>query len=118
MSSEKGRRIEEYCKVIWGEYEYDLDLETDGDHYSYVVRKDYGTSLGHPLTITGVCNSSGQAGKELERMLKAWADQVQSGEPMTKAQSLEIFGGPNGQSKRVLSQFWDVRERRMKHGEY
>lgn len=58
MSSAQAKRVEINCKIIWGDAEYDLELETDdGVTYSYVVRKDFGTSFGPPLTMTGICNS-------------------------------------------------------------
>merc|ERR1712098_197834 len=94
-------RIQINCKIIWGDGNYDLDLETD-DWVAYgVVKRDYGTSFGSPLTMTGLYNSSGHWG-ELERMLDLWARQIRSGQPMTKAQSLEIFRGPNGRNKPIL----------------
>ena len=114
MASAEGNRIECYCKIIWGRYDYDLELESDGDCYVYVVRKDFGSSFGDPLTITYTCNSEKRASEELERMLKAWAEQVQSGQRMTEAQELEIFGGPNGECRRILRQFRAERERRAK----
>ena len=53
-------------------------------------------SFGSSLTTTGACSSEEQAWKEQDMMLALWARQVQSGQPMTKEQHLEIFGGPNG----------------------
>jgi hypothetical protein len=37
---------------------------------------------------------------------------VQSGQPMTKAQSLEIFGGPNRRNVLVLEKFFDKAKKR------
>jgi hypothetical protein len=45
-------------------------------------------------------------------MLDVWARQEQSGEPMTKNQRLEIFGGPNGQNNAVLEMFMAELEKR------
>lgn len=45
-------------------------------------------------------------------MLGVEATQIQSGRPMTKAQSLEIFGGPNGRNKPILEKFLDEAEKR------
>jgi hypothetical protein len=45
-------------------------------------------------------------------MLDVWARQVQSGQPMTRAQRLEIFGGPNGRNVPVLEQFFDAAKKR------
>ena len=47
-------------------------------------------------------------------MLGVWARQIQIGHPMTKAQSLEIFGGPKGRNKFVLEKFLDLVEKRGK----
>lgn len=114
MSDVQGQRIEANCKVIWGNaFEYDLDIETD-DYVNYIcfVKKDYGTSFGSPLTMTCVCRSSEAAWAELDRMLRLWARQVQRGTPMTKDESLEIFGGPKGEHKNILSKVIDAREKR------
>jgi hypothetical protein len=37
--------------------------------------------------------------------------------PMTKEQTLEIFGGPKGQTKAVLEQLWPVLEKRKSDAE-
>jgi hypothetical protein len=113
MSSTQGQRIQTNCKIIWGDADYDLDLETD-DWVAFVcvVKKDLGSHFGPPLTMTGLCNSKEQAWKELDRMLDVWARQVQSGQSMTKAQSLEIFGGPNGRNRFVLEKFLDEAKKR------
>jgi hypothetical protein len=62
--------------------------------------------------MTGLCKSDEEAWAELDRMLGVWARQVQSGQPMTKAQRLEIFGGPRGKNKKILEEFWEEFERR------
>lgn len=82
--------------------------------YWAVVKKDLGTSYGPPLTMTGVCGSENHAWSELDWMLRIWAEQIQSGQPMTDYQTLEIFSGPNGQNKLILRQFiaW-INEREM-----
>jgi hypothetical protein len=109
MSSEgapRGKRIEGLCKIVWGECDYELDAETDDwEKYSCIVRKDFGTSFGPPLTMTGLCNSEDEAWNELERMLGLWATQVQSRQPMTRARLLDIFGGPNSKNRKVLELF-------------
>ena len=114
MSSIQGQRIEANCKIIWGgDSEYDLELETDDyEYYSIVVRKDHGDSFGAPLTMTNLCSSKDRAWAELDRMLGLWAAQVQSGQPMSKEQTLKLFGGDRGQHKRVLEQFLAEKERR------
>ncbi|KAI7977207.1 hypothetical protein EIK77_005412 [Talaromyces pinophilus] len=106
MSSIQWQRIQTYCQTIWGPGDYDIDVETD-DWISYyaVVKRDYGTSFGSPLTITGICRSQDHAWRELDRMLGAWATQAQSGRPMTDDETLKIFGGPNGENKPLLKQF-------------
>jgi hypothetical protein len=97
MSFAQGQIIQANCKIIRDDADYDLDVETD-DWVTYlcIVKKDFGSHFGPPLTMTGICNSEEQAWRELEKMLDVWARQVQSRQPMTKAQALEIFGGPNG----------------------
>lgn len=111
--SAQNERVQASCKIIWGEADYDFDLETDDwVTYAYVVRKDFGSRFGPPLTMTGICNSETHAWEELERMLSVWARQVQSGKPMTKSQSIEIFGGPNWRNSYILGKFIDEAERR------
>ncbi|KAG4442225.1 hypothetical protein IFR05_002274 [Cadophora sp. M221] len=86
MTDAQGARIQANCKIIWGDGDYDLDLETDDwVEYACAVKRDYGTSFGPLLTMTGLCHSAEQAWGELDRMLGVWARQMQSGQPMTKA---------------------------------
>lgn len=107
MTSPQSERIQASCVTIWGSSDYDVDIETD-DWTSYyaVVKKDFGSSFGPPLTMTGMHNSEDQVWSELDRMLGLWARIVESGEPMTEEQDLEIFGGPNGRDKPILRQFF------------
>ena len=70
-----------------------------------IIKKDFGDSYGPVLTMTGLCHSREKAYRELDRMLKIWAGQVKIGQPMTKEQDLEVFGGPNGRNRRVLEIF-------------
>jgi hypothetical protein len=111
-SVERGQRIQANCKIIWGDGDYDLDNQTD-DHLNWqcLVQRDLGLSY-EPLTMTALCNSPERAWRELDRMLGAWARQVQSGLPMTKAKELEIFSGPGGRHRYVLEQFLNELERR------
>jgi len=113
MSSARGQRIQANCKIIWGNYEYDLEIETD-DYVDYMchVKKDFGDSFGSPLTMTSLCPSEEAAWVELDRMLELWAKQVKRRTPMTKDERLEIFGGYRGKHKKVLSGFIDVFEKR------
>ena len=107
MSSPQSQRIQASCVTIWGSGDYDIDVETDDwESYYAVVKKDFGSSFGPPLTITGICQSENHVWSELDRMLGLWARVVQSGEPMTEEQNLEIFGGPNGRNKPILRQFF------------
>ena|SRR5277367_5268833 len=113
MTSAEGQRIQTYCEVIWGKGDYDVDVETDDwETYYGVVKRDFGTEFGPPLTITGICYSSQQVWKELDRMLGAWARQTQTRQVMTKEQILNIFGGPNGQNRVVLERFLVELEKR------
>ena len=52
--------------------------------------------------MTNVCNGSDRAWNELDRMLRLWARQVESGRPMTREERLEIFSGPNGAYRSLL----------------
>lgn len=102
----QGKRIEDLCKIIWGSYDYELDIETDdGSEHQCLVRKDFGSSYGPLSTMTTLCKSEDAAWNELERMLTLWAKQVESGEPMNTAQRLDIFGGPRGKHRNVLEMF-------------
>jgi hypothetical protein len=113
MSSAQGKRIQANCEIIWGKCDYEFDVEADDcETYFGSVKKDFGDMYGPLLTMTGMCNSREQAWRELDRMLGAWAAQIQSGQPMTKEQELDIFGGPNGRNKRILEQFMTVLEKR------
>ena len=78
MSFTQGQRIEANCKVIWGsDSEYELDVESDDtDTYQGFVRKDFGDSIGPPLTMTILCPSSKAAWTELDRMLSYWAKET------------------------------------------
>jgi hypothetical protein len=111
----QGERIQAYCRIIWGSCDYDLDIQCDYSSYpTYYcsVCKDFGDAFGPPLTMTGICSSEEQAWRELERMLRVWARQVMSGQPMTKEQELEIFSGPNGQNRWVLERWHEELEKR------
>jgi uncharacterized protein YajQ (UPF0234 family) len=113
MSSAQGKRIQANRKIIWGDSDYEFDVETeDSMKYWGFVKKDFGFFFGPPLTMTALCNSRENAWNELDRMLDVWARQGQSGEPMTKNQRLEIFGGPNGRNKAVLEMFMAELEKR------
>jgi len=92
MTAAQGQRIQTYCKIIWGKGDYDIDVEID-DWVAYyaVVKRDFGTCVGPPLTMTGPCSSTEQGWNELERMLGAWARQTQTGQPMTKDQTLNTY---------------------------
>ncbi|KAI1383505.1 uncharacterized protein F4822DRAFT_420849 [Hypoxylon trugodes] len=115
MSISRSRRIEANCKKIWGSDDaYDIDVEGDEfpPAYNGCVRKDFGTSFGIPLTMTGTCRSAEAAYAELDRMLGLWAKQVESGKAMTKEEKLEIFSGPRGEHRRLISRFIDLMEKK------
>jgi len=114
LSPARGQRIKANCKIIWGnDCEYDLEIDTD-DYLNYMchVKRDLGDSYGPPLTMTSLCYSSEAAWAELDRMLELWAKQVKRGTPMTKDERLEVFGGPKGKHRKLLSKFMDEREKR------
>ncbi|CAO2650138.1 Nn.00g014300.m01.CDS01 [Neocucurbitaria sp. VM-36] len=110
--SDQGQRIEANCKKIWGaDKTYDLTIETDDyEHYMCHVKVDYGTSYGPPLTMTSLCNGPDRAWNELDRMLRLWARQVESGRPMTREENLEIFSGPDGRWRKLLERVMDRRD--------
>lgn len=109
MSSAQGQRIHASCEIIWGTGDYDIDIETDDwTLYMAIVKRDFGISLGPPLTMTGLCRSSNHACRELDRMLGVWARQIQGGQPMTKDAQLEIFGGPNWQNNKTFERLLAV----------
>ncbi|KAF2471452.1 uncharacterized protein BDR25DRAFT_368293 [Lindgomyces ingoldianus] len=105
-------RIKENCKKIWGaDKEFEFDIETDDyEHYQCIVREDYGLRFGSPLVIASARNGPNKAWDELDRMLRLWARQVESGRPMTREEQLEIFSGPHGEHKRVLEDFMNRRD--------
>jgi hypothetical protein len=57
MSSAQGKRIQANCKIIWGDSDYEFDVETD-DWINYwgFVKKDFGFFFGPPLTMTALCS--------------------------------------------------------------
>ena len=115
MSADQGQRIQNNCRVLWGDGDYELDIETDDwlTYYGY-VRKDFGLHFGPLLIMTGECNSSENTWRELDRMLAAMAQQVKTREPMTKAQKLEVFGGPNGRNRKAVGAFLDLLDKHKK----
>jgi hypothetical protein len=102
----QAHRLEANCKKIWGaEKQFDIDIEADNPlrYPSYIgfVKEDYGLSFGSPLMVTGVCAGAQRAWDELDRMLALWAEQVESGQPMTKEKHLEISSGLNGEHRKL-----------------
>jgi hypothetical protein len=67
--------------------------------------------------MTSLCPSNEAAWAKLDRMLQLWAQQVQRGTPMSKDESLNIFGGRKGEHKNSLSQFMDEHEERKQRNE-
>lgn len=114
----QGERIQASCRIIWGPGDYDIDVKTDDwVYYQAAVCQDFGTFFGVPLTMTGLCRSYEHARDELDRMLRVWARQTQTGLPMTKEKVLEIFGGPGGNNRGTLEMFMDEKERRERTSE-
>jgi hypothetical protein len=72
-----------------------------------IVKKDFGSSIGSPLTVTGLCPSEEAAWNELDRMLKLCAESVMRGTPMSKHEKLNILGGRSGEGRNLLSRFID-----------
>jgi len=66
MSAEQGQRIQNNFRALWGDGDYELDIETD-DWLTYYchVRKDFGLLFGPLLIMIGGCNSSEKAWREL-----------------------------------------------------
>lgn len=118
MSSIQGQRIQANCAIIWGNGDYDLDIERDDwETFWAVVRKDFGTSFGRPLTLTRICRSEEHAWRELDRMLAVWAMVKQSGKPMTEDQRMEIFGGPNWRTNSTLRRIFTQMDEKMLEGD-
>ena len=65
----RGQRIQDYCKAIWGDGYYELDVDTEDDHYCGYIRKEFEDSYGPMLLDSGRCGSIDEACNELERML-------------------------------------------------
>ncbi|QRC92387.1 hypothetical protein JI435_402390 [Parastagonospora nodorum SN15] len=43
MSTEEGERIQANCKLIWEDFDYDIEFKTDDYvHYKCIVRKNFG----------------------------------------------------------------------------
>lgn len=108
----QAERILANCKKIWGaDKEFDIDIDCDkgpwGDCQAY-VREDRGLSFGPMLTMTNVCEGSKRAWNELDRMLRLWARQVESGKPMSREEMLDIFSRPSGENRAALGQFMDA----------
>jgi hypothetical protein len=61
MPTERGKRIEGSCKIIWGAEDYDLDCESEDGMYQCSVKIDLGTSYGPELAVTGICYSKEHA---------------------------------------------------------
>lgn len=102
----QGKRIQDFCTALWGNYEYELDIEIDDlEVYQCIVREDFGSSFVPPLTMAGLCNSEDEAWNEVNRMLGLSATQVQSGQPMTMVQRPNIFGGPKRENWKILVLF-------------
>jgi hypothetical protein len=115
MASPRGQRIQASCQIIWGDGDYDIDIDNEWcTTYWASVKKDFGLSFGPPLIMTGICDSQDHAMRELDRMLFDWARQIRSGQPMTDNQSLKIFGGPRGENKPILKQFIALMEKHEK----
>jgi hypothetical protein len=75
-------RIEANCKIIWGDKDYDFEVE-GGDMFSQsdpgfqiFVREDRGTSWGHFLTATPLYRNQETCWSELDRVLKLDAEEV------------------------------------------
>lgn len=118
MGITRSEHFQANCEITWGKGDYDINIETD-DYETFwaVLRKEFDNELGPVLTITGLCDSPEHTLAELDRMLFALAKQVQSGQPMTKEESLDIFGGPKGQNKPILKIFMAEMDARVKEAE-
>lgn len=65
----RGQRIQDYCKAIWGDGYYDVEVDTeDDDHYGY-IRKEFDDFYGPMLLDSGRCGSIDEACEKLERLL-------------------------------------------------
>ena len=73
----RGQRIQDYCKVIWGDGCYDIEVDTEDDYYYGHIRKEFDDHYGPMLLDSGRCDSMDEACDVLERML---ADECKSRE--------------------------------------
>lgn len=65
----RGQRIQDYCKAIWGDGYYDMEVDIeDDDHYGH-IRKEFDDYYGPMLLDSGRCGSINEACENLERML-------------------------------------------------
>ena len=113
MSSEQGQRIQANCKVIWGDGDYDFDIETnDWVNWQCIVKINFGDAYEPLLTMTQLYNSKERAYSELDKMLDVWARQGWRGLPMTKKQKLDLSCGTNSQSRDAVEQFLNELKRR------
>lgn len=118
MSTSQTERIQANCQIIWGKGDYDITIESEDDTFwaevkNYEITHEYGPTL----TMTGVCNLPEHALDELDRMLSVWARQDQSGQPMTREDTLAIFGGPRRENEPILKMFMAEQDRRAKEVE-
>jgi hypothetical protein len=77
------KRIEANCKIIWGDRDYDFEVEGGGQCFAdddvgfqIYVRKDHGTEWGPNLTMTPLYKKEETCWSELDRVLKLHAEEV------------------------------------------
>jgi hypothetical protein len=126
MSDNQGERIQNNCRAIWGDGNYELDIETDNwmDWYCY-VRKDYGLSFGDLLWMAGPCNSPEETWGELDRGLAARAQHVKAQQAkvqQAKAQQAEVRPAKPQQAKAqcesLAGKNWTADDRRSEIGDF
>lgn len=73
----RGERIIANCKIIWGDCDYDLGLETDDyDYYLAFVRKDYGFKFGDILCMVAATGGPDNVCAQLDQKLSEVARRV------------------------------------------
>jgi hypothetical protein len=112
-------RIQQFCKLLWGEsdYGYDMPIETD-DYINYhiYIRKHLGTSLGGVLTGAIARGSAERATNELERKLAIMCKHAISGVPMTREERVDCSCGKKGEWRDLLKAVYEFEEQVHRNG--
>lgn len=97
MAYSQWKRIEAYCKIIWGADRsyYIEDEEHDDDYYLMSVREDRGTSFGNVLTTLYLIKGHARAWNELEKHVARLAKAVETEGWVPKVKPLDVAAYPS-----------------------